>query len=93
MPVPDAGLDTVVAGLRCRDVLNDLSELLDNALEEARVQAIHAHLSGCDRCSRFGGTIAQTIAALRATMHEPTPLSADASQRLRAAVQRAQQGR
>lgn len=92
MATADAGLDTVVAGLRCRDVLDDLSNLLDNALDDARVSAIHAHLAGCDRCARFGGEIATTLASLRTALREPPPMAPDASQRLRDAVRRAQQG-
>lgn len=59
------GLDTIVAGVRCRDVLADLSEYLDGALTPARVQELQAHLSGCEHCARFGGHIARTLAALR----------------------------
>ena len=61
--MPD--LNRLVAGLRCRDVLEDLSELLDGALPPERVAAIHAHLAECDTCARFGGTVGDIVAALR----------------------------
>lgn len=61
--MPD--LDRLVAGLRCRDVLADLSEFLDGNLGAERVAAIQAHLSGCDTCARFGGNVGEIVAALR----------------------------
>jgi len=61
--MPD--LDRLVAGLRCRDVLADLSEFLDGNLGTARVAAIQAHLAECDTCARFGGNVGEIVAALR----------------------------
>jgi anti-sigma factor RsiW len=61
----DQGLDTMVAGVRCRDVLADLSDYLDGALAAARVEELQAHLAACSNCARFGGHIAQTLASLR----------------------------
>lgn len=58
-------LDTIVAGIRCRDVLADLSDYLDGTLAPTRVSAIEAHLAECENCARFGGHIAQTLTALR----------------------------
>ena len=60
--MPD--LDRLVAGLRCRDVLADLSEFLDGNLAPERVTAIQAHLAGCDTCARFGGSVGEIVAAL-----------------------------
>ncbi len=90
MSAPDAGLDTIVAGIRCRDVLGDLSEYLDGALPAARVAELQAHLSGCDRCARFGGEVSQTIQALRATLQVPEPVDAERTARVRASLRRAQ---
>lgn len=59
------GLDTIVAGVRCRDVLADLSEYLDGALPGARVAQLQAHLAGCENCARFGGYVAGALAALQ----------------------------
>lgn len=61
----DQDLDTIVAGVRCREVLADLSEYLDGALAPARVRELQAHLAECSNCARFGGHIAQTLEALR----------------------------
>ncbi|MCA0374911.1 MAG: zf-HC2 domain-containing protein [Gemmatimonadetes bacterium] len=61
----DLGLDTTVAGLRCRDVLDDLSAYLDGELPGERVARLDAHLRDCPRCARFGGDMARLLAALR----------------------------
>jgi anti-sigma factor RsiW len=90
MSTADAGLDTVVAGLRCRDVLDDLSDLLDGALPAARVTAIQAHLAGCNRCAQFGGAIAQTLAHLRTALREPPPISSGQAAQLQDALRRVQ---
>lgn len=41
----DHGLDTIVAGVRCRDVLADLSDFLDGALGAPRVAELQGHLA------------------------------------------------
>ena len=82
--MPD--LDRVVAGLRCRDVLDVLSDLLDGALPEAQVQAVHAHLAGCDSCARFGGSVGEIVAALRAERASAPAMSHAALEALRARV-------
>jgi anti-sigma factor RsiW len=61
----DHSLDTIVAGVRCREVLADLSDYLDGALAPARVEELQAHLAVCSNCARFGGHIARTLDTLR----------------------------
>jgi anti-sigma factor RsiW len=61
----DAGLDTEIAGVRCRAVLAELSDYLDGELPAARVAVLQAHLADCARCARFGGTVAGVLGALR----------------------------
>jgi anti-sigma factor RsiW len=85
--MPD--LDREVAGLSCRDVLADLSELLDGLLPDSRVAAIHAHLAGCETCARFGGSVGEIVAALRAERARDSMLGREALDALRARVQRA----
>jgi anti-sigma factor RsiW len=85
--MPD--LDREVAGLSCRDVLADLSDLLDGLLPASRVAAIHAHLAGCETCARFGGSVGAIVAALRAERTRVPTLGSDALDALRARVQRA----
>lgn len=82
----DQGLDTVVAGVRCREVLDDLSAYLDGELDEARVAQLQAHLAGCDRCARFGGQVARLLGDLRTGLVTPAPLTHEAAARLHAAV-------
>jgi anti-sigma factor RsiW len=67
----DQGLDTIVAGIRCREVLADLSDYADGDLPHARVRELQAHLAGCGRCSRFGGDVMRVIASLREGLATP----------------------
>ena len=60
--------DRLVAGLRCAEVLADLSEYVDRRLPRSRTGQVEAHLRGCDWCERFGGEFAGAVAALRADL-------------------------
>ncbi len=83
--MPD--LDRVIAGLRCRDVLADLSDFLDGLLSDARVNAVKAHLAECETCARFGADVATVLTALREGHAATTPpLGDDALAQLRARV-------
>lgn len=79
----DHGLDTIVAGVRCREVLADLSEYIDGQLDAERVGALQAHLAACDRCARFGGHVINLLSSLRAGLTEPIALDDDSARRLR----------
>lgn len=57
--------DRSVAGIRCTEVLADLSDYFDGELSDRRAQQIEAHLAGCDWCERFGGDFSAAITALR----------------------------
>jgi anti-sigma factor RsiW len=72
--MPDQGLDTVVAGVRCREVLAELSDYLDGTLTAVRLQALQAHLADCDRCARFGGHIAVVLQRLRGGAEAESPV-------------------
>ncbi|MBL0889343.1 MAG: zf-HC2 domain-containing protein [Gemmatimonadaceae bacterium] len=65
-------LDTEVAGLRCRDVLDALSAYLDGELDANRVQALNAHLADCANCARFGGQMGTFLTKLRAGVPLPS---------------------
>jgi anti-sigma factor RsiW len=58
-------IEREVAGLRCGEVLADLSEYLDGDLPSERRAQLEAHLRGCDVCERFGGSFSSAIQALR----------------------------
>ena len=60
-----------VAGIRCGEVLEDLSDYLDGELPAGRVRQIEEHLAGCDWCERFGGDFARSVARLRERLAPP----------------------
>ena len=80
--------DREVAGIRCTEVLADLSAYLDGDLSAGRVARIDAHLAGCDWCEQFGGEFADMIAALREELSEPEPVPEDVIARLQARLDR-----
>lgn len=63
--------ERTLAGLRCGEVLESLSEYLDQSLEPTRVEAIENHLRGCDNCERFGGSMSALVTAIRERLAEP----------------------
>jgi anti-sigma factor (TIGR02949 family) len=65
--------EKIVAGLACSEVLDRLSEYLDDELPpDARAQ-LEAHLRGCEGCARFGGELAATVRALKAHLRDRLP--------------------
>ena len=76
--------DRVVAGLRCLEVLDELSAYID---EEVTPQQIEAHLAGCDWCARFGGDVAGTVAEIRRTLAPADRTPEDVVRRLDAALE------
>lgn len=57
--------DREVAGIRCMQVLEDLSDFVDGVLEAARADQIRSHLEGCEWCENFGGRYRQVVRRLR----------------------------
>lgn len=80
-----ASLDRIVAGLSCREVLADLSEVVDGALPPERMEAIGRHVAGCHVCesfgAKFGGMVRQICDAWSA---RSSPLPSGVAARLRA---------
>lgn len=74
--------DREVAGLRCLQVLEGLSDYLDDELDAGTRAQVDAHLAGCDWCERFGGRMAGVIGDLRRGLSAPEPLGIDVRQRL-----------
>ena len=54
-----------VAGMKCGEVLAELSDYLDGDLAVDRATQIDAHLRGCGACERFGREFASTVRSLR----------------------------
>ncbi|MEZ4455715.1 MAG: zf-HC2 domain-containing protein [Gemmatimonadales bacterium] len=77
-----ADLERTVAGLRCREVLADLSNYLDGELPAERAARIEAHVAGCDWCERFGGRFGAVVGEVRRTLADPAPLPSAAADRL-----------
>ncbi len=57
--------ERVVGGLSCGQVLERLSDYLDDELSADARAAVEEHLRGCDGCARFGGEFRATVRALR----------------------------
>lgn len=83
-----ADLNRVVAGIRCIEVLELLSDYLDGEVSSEDRARIEAHLRGCDQCERFGGHMASVVKSLRETLKEPEPLDAGITRRLRERLDR-----
>lgn len=77
-----ADLERLVAGLRCREVLEKLSDYLDGELSAGQVAQVEAHVRGCDWCERFGGQFAGSVALLKRELGAPEPLDATRARRL-----------
>lgn len=75
-----------VAGLKCSDVMADLSRYLERDLAPDRSAQIEAHVSACQACAAFGEGFSQMVEAVRTRLSEPEPVPADVEFRLRAAL-------
>ena len=75
--------DRLIAGIRCRQVLAELSEYMDGNLADDRVQQIQTHVKACDWCERFGGRFSAVIAALRQELSTADPVPEPVRERLR----------
>jgi len=87
-----ADLDRMVAGLRCQEVLERLSEYLDGELSAPEVARVEAHVRGCDWCERFGGQFAESVALLKRELGAPEPLETARAQRLHQAIRKGMDG-
>ena len=78
-----ADLDRMVAGMRCREVLERLSAYLDGELPTPQRDALEGHLAGCDRCERFGGAFGSVVEVLRRELAAWEAVPDEVSARLR----------
>jgi anti-sigma factor RsiW len=75
--------ERLVAGLRCSEVLADLSDYIDGVLPPERREQLESHVRGCAYCEQFGGRFAHAIRTLRRALASPDALDAGVAQRLR----------
>lgn len=73
-----------VAGMRCSQVLEVLSDYLDGDLDANRRTRVEEHLRGCDWCARFGTTVGETVRALRSQLGAEEAMPMDVAARLHA---------
>lgn len=75
--------DREVAGIRCGEVLAQLSDYVDGDLSAEARARIDAHLAGCDWCENFGGAFANVVAEIRRELRAPDPVDDAVRSRLR----------
>ncbi|MEL7369186.1 MAG: zf-HC2 domain-containing protein [Myxococcota bacterium] len=57
-------------GIRCAEVLANLSDYIDGDLDSDTVNRIEAHLSSCTNCEQFGHNFGRMVVSLK-SMKEP----------------------
>ncbi len=77
------GRERIVGGLSCSDVLELLSDYIDNATDSGTRARVEEHLRGCDWCERFGGRFSEVVETLRKQLGTAEPLPSDVAKRLR----------
>ena len=80
--------ERTVAGIRCGEVLAELSDFLDGQLAGERVRQIESHLRGCDVCERFGQRFSTVAQAVRRSLGPAPELEEPLARRLRQRLRR-----
>lgn len=80
--------EKIVAGLSCRQVLELVSDYLDDELARDVRERVEQHLRGCEACARFGGELGATIRALRAHLEREDRMPEALRERLLGALDR-----
>jgi anti-sigma factor RsiW len=80
--------ERVVAGLRCSEVLADLSDYFDGALPPGRRAQLESHVRGCAHCEHFHGRFARDVQLLRRRLAAPDALDSSVAARLRDRLRR-----
>jgi predicted anti-sigma-YlaC factor YlaD len=76
--------------VNCRNIVKELSNYLDEALDSTLKASIEKHLANCEDCKVVVDTTRQTIQIY--CNSEPAPLPEDTRQRLRDALKRRLRG-
>ncbi len=74
--------ERTVAGMRCSDVLELLSEYVDGELDVAAVEKIEKHLLACPNCEHFGRKFGSMVVCLRREAEQSEPVRLDVMARL-----------
>ncbi len=82
--------DVEIAGVRCSEVLADLSSYLEGALDPSEVQALEQHLAGCPHCAQFGQDFAGVLQQMHRHLRVDTPMDDGIADRLTARLQRSE---
>jgi anti-sigma factor RsiW len=64
-----------IAEFACQDVVEAVTDYLDDAVSPDRRDELDRHLAGCDGCTEYVGQIRATVDALGAA--RPTPVVPD----------------
>lgn len=75
-------MEREVAGIRCGEVLERLSDYVDGELDAPTRAKVEAHVLGCELCERFGGRFAAVIQRLRRVLGRPAQTDAGVADRL-----------
>jgi anti-sigma factor RsiW len=62
--------------MKCRDMVEHLSEYLDDELNAGLRRLIETHGGDCPPCRAFIATLAKTVEAVRSLPREPLPPAA-----------------
>jgi anti-sigma factor RsiW len=74
--------DREVGGIRCFEVLEHLSDYVDDDVSVELRERIETHLQGCDWCERFGNQFSEVVGAVRCELGKPAATSAGRSKRI-----------
>ena len=65
-------LDRRIAGVRCRDLLEWLSDYVEGDLAAETRARVDGHLHGCPTCRRFGGEYGAMVSGFAEDPSRPT---------------------
>jgi anti-sigma factor RsiW len=78
IPRPLRKKEEASGGLVCQEVVEIVSDYLENTLLPKTREQMEEHLAGCEGCTTYVEQVRQTIQALRSVAHSPvTPRSRD----------------
>ena len=81
--------ERIVGGMRCAEVLEHLSDYVDDELDAVVAQKIQIHLLGCANCERFGSNFGSMVVALRREAKASERARSDVLARLLAELRKA----